>query len=40
MLKTTSDNLIDLIEMMLHKDPEQRLTMFEVFEHPWIQKYN
>lgn len=39
LLKSTSDELIDLIERMLKKDPEQRIDNFEVFEHPWIKRY-
>ena len=39
MLKNTSDDLIDLIEKMLKKDPEQRIDNLSVFEHPWIMKY-
>ena len=39
MLKNTSDDLIDLIDRMLKKDPEQRIDNLEVFEHPWIKKY-
>jgi len=30
LLKKTSDGLIDMIEMMLHKDPEQRLSLLEI----------
>lgn len=40
MLRKASDNLIDLIEQMLHKDAATRITMLEVFDHPWIRKYN
>ena len=40
MLKNTSDDLIDLIEKMLHKDPEQRIDNLSIFEHPWIMKYS
>lgn len=36
MLKKTSDELIDLIEKMLTKDPEQRIDNLSIFEHPWL----
>ena len=39
MLKSTSDELIDLIEQMLHKDPEKRIDNLGIFDHPWIRKY-
>lgn len=39
MLKSTSDELIDLIEKMLNKDPEQRIDNLSIFEHAWIMKY-
>lgn len=38
-MKGTSDELIDLIERMLKKDPEQRIDNLSVFEHPWVMKY-
>ena len=25
---------------LLHKNPEKRLTINEILEHPWIQKYH
>ena len=28
------------IIVLLQKDPSKRLTIKEVLEHPWIQKYN
>lgn len=40
MLRKTSDNLIDLIEQMLGKDANSRISMLEIFDHPWIKKYN
>lgn len=39
MLKSTSDELIDLIDKMLKKDPDQRIDNLEIFDHPWIKKY-
>ena len=39
MLKGVSDELIDLIEQMLDKDPEKRIDNLAIFEHPWIRKY-
>jgi|APSaa5957512535_1039671.scaffolds.fasta_scaffold68400_2 serine/threonine protein kinase len=38
-LRKISDECIDLIEKMLHKDPNQRIDMIEIFEHPWMIKY-
>ena len=38
-LRTLSDELIDLIERMLDKDPLSRIDMIEIFEHPWMIKY-
>ena len=38
-LRKVSDDCIDLMEQMLHKDPVKRIEMIEIFEHPWIQKY-
>ena len=34
-----SDNCLDLINKMLDKDPLTRISMSEIFEHPWIAKY-
>ena len=39
MLRDTTDELIDLIDQMLCKDPVKRIAMMEVYEHPWIVKY-
>ena len=36
MLKSTSDDLIDLIDRMLKKDPESRIDNLEIFDHPWM----
>ena len=38
-LRKTSDDLIDLVEKMLSKDPEKRIDMIEIYEHPWMEKY-
>jgi|TARA_B110000285_G_C15077184_1_gene591424 serine/threonine protein kinase len=38
-LRKLSDELIDLIERMLDKDPNSRIDMIEIFEHPWMIKY-
>lgn len=38
MLKNTSDDLIDLIDQMLKKDPEQRIGNLGILNHPWIKK--
>jgi serine/threonine protein kinase len=39
-LRKTSDNLIDLLERMLCKDPMERIDMLQIFDHPWITKYS
>lgn len=28
------------VDNLLNKDPKKRMTIKEVLEHPWIQKYN
>ena len=38
-MRCTSDDVIDLIEKMLDKDPITRIDMIKVNEHPWIVKY-
>jgi len=38
-LKSLSENAIDLLQKMLHKDPLKRIDMIGVFEHPWMIKY-
>ena len=38
-LRNTSNDLIDLIERMLAKDPLERIDMLRLLEHPWILKY-
>ena len=40
LLRKCSDDLIDLIEQMLNKDSGKRISMLEIFDHPWIRKYN
>ena len=39
MLRNTSNDLIDLIEQMLKKDPLERIDMIKLLDHPWILKY-
>ena len=39
-LRKISDNLIDLLEKMLCKDPYKRIDMLQIFDHPWITKYS
>ena len=39
MLRNTSNDLIDLIEKMLTKDPAERIDMIKLLDHPWILKY-
>lgn len=31
-----SENALDLIKKMLTTDPEQRITLEEIVEHPWM----
>ena len=40
LLKQTPDALIDLIEAMLTKDAASRISMLEIYDHPWITKYS
>ena len=39
LLRKTSDDLIDLIEQMLHKEWGKRIDMLGIYDHPWIVKY-
>lgn len=39
-LRKTSDNLIDLLNRMLCKNPLERIDMLQIFDHPWITKYS
>ena len=34
-----SDEVIDLIKSILKKNPEERLTIREIFSHPWMKKH-
>ena len=34
-----SDEVVDLIQNLLNKNPINRLTLPKIYEHPWIQKY-
>ena len=38
-LRRMSDDLIDLILKMLHKDPYERIDVHSIYQHPWMQKY-
>lgn len=38
MLDELSVGAVDLITGLLHKDPEQRLSVTEALEHPWIRE--
>ena len=40
LLRKVSDNLIDLLESMLNKDETKRISMLEIYDHPWIKKYH
>jgi serine/threonine protein kinase len=40
LLSKVSDNLIDLLELMLHKEVSKRIAMLEIYDHPWIKKYH
>lgn len=31
---------IDLLKKMLEKDPKKRITINEIYNHPWIKKYS
>ena len=35
-----SDDFVDLIELCLHKDPDQRATTMELLEHPLFKKHD
>ena len=34
-----SDKAKDLIELILKKNPNERIQFFEIFEHPWVQAF-
>ena len=34
-----SKEAIDFVDKLLQKDPKDRMTMNELFEHPWMKKY-
>ena len=40
LLRKVSDNLIDLLELMLDKDVSKRIAMLEIYDHPWIKRYH
>ena len=35
-----SDKLKDLVNKMLEKNPDHRISIDEIAEHPWITQYN
>ena len=39
LLRNLSDDLIDLIDKMVQKDPTKRIDILNIYEHPWIVKY-
>ena len=39
LLSKISDDLIDLIDQMLQKDPLKRIDILRIYEHPWIIKF-
>ena len=39
-LLDVSDEVRDLIDKLLEKDPDKRLSAKEALEHPWFKKYN
>jgi serine/threonine protein kinase len=39
LLYKISDDLIDLIDQMLLKDPAKRIDILRIYEHPWIIKF-
>lgn len=34
-----SFDCLEAIELLLKKDPKERITMFEFLHHPWLQNY-
>lgn len=38
-LRKLSDECIDLIVKMLEKDPNKRIEMIGIFDHPWINRH-
>lgn len=37
--KSISDEAKDLIEKLMDKNPETRITALDALQHPWIKKY-
>lgn len=38
-LPNVSVECLDAIEMLLKKDPNERISIFDFLQHPWIEKY-
>jgi serine/threonine protein kinase len=38
--KKLSPEAKNFVDNLLNKDPYKRMTIKEVMEHPWLQKYN
>jgi len=34
-----SNEAVDLLKKMLDKDPKNRITINEIYNHPWVAKY-
>ena len=35
-----SDECREVIELMLHKDPDKRISLFDLQHHPWLCRYS
>jgi len=38
-LPNVSIECLDAIEMLLKKDPHERISIFDFLQHPWLQEY-
>ena len=39
LFQNVSKEAIDFVDKLLQKDPDKRMKMTELFQHPWMQKY-
>ena len=39
LFQNVSKEAIDFVDKLLQKDPDKRMKMTELFEHPWMKKY-
>jgi len=37
---TLSDSCLDLLHLLLEKDPQKRITIDEALNHPWVKHYD